>query len=228
MLLRDTEPHYYIYQLRMGGHVQTGIASVGSVAEYDRNRIRKHEFTRPDKEDDRVRQIRALKAQTGPVLLAYRSNEELRAIVARNSQGVPAAEVLADDGIAHAIWVVDDQEQISAITRLVNAMDSLYIADGHHRSAAASRVAAERRAGAVRHHVPAEDQDYNYFLCVAFPENEMRIFDYNRLVKDLRGQSHQEFCARLSGQFTLRRVEGKPDPPRPASLACTWLATGIG
>ena len=211
VLVRDEKPHYYIYQLRMGEHVQTGIACVGSVVEYDRNRIRKHEFTRPDKEDDRVRQITALNAQTGPVLLAYRANAELKQLIAHNSKGIPACNVTADDGITHTIWVIDDAEQISAVTRIVDAMDSLYIADGHHRSAAASRVAASRGAGNPNH---SGDVSYNYFLCVAFPHDEMRILDYNRVVKDLNGQPEPDFLARISKEFTVTPVTGQARPTR--------------
>jgi len=228
VLVRDEKPHYYVYQLRMGEHVQTGIACVGSVVEYDRNRIRKHEFTRPDKEDDRVRQITALNAQTGPVLLAYRSHPGLRQIIQAVTRGVPAAEVTADDGIGHSIWVVSDQEHVSAITRFVDAMDSLYIADGHHRSAAASRVAATRGEGNPRH---SGDVDYNYFLCVAFPHDEMRILDYNRVVKDLNGQSAREFLARIAREFTVTPAATQVRPARAGQfgmyLAGRWYQLDI-
>ncbi len=210
VLLRDEKPHYYVYQIRMGEHLQTGIAGVGSVVEYDRNRIRKHEYTRPDKEDDRVRQITALNAQTGPVLLAYRSNPELRQIIVQNARGLPACEVKADDGVVHTIWLIQDPEQVSAVTRIVDAMDSLYIADGHHRSASASRVAAARGAGNPRH---SGDLDYNYFLCVAFPHDEMRILDYNRVVRDLNGLSATDFLLRIGLKFTVMPVT---EPARPA------------
>ncbi len=210
VLVRDEQPHYYVYQLRMGEHLQTGIGCVGSVVEYDRNRIRKHEFTRPDKEDDRVRQITALNAQTGPVLLAYRSNPELRQIINDNLRHMPACEAKADDGVCHSIWVISDREQVSAITRIVDAMDSLYIADGHHRSAAASRVAAARGEGNPHH---SGDVDYNYFLCVAFPHDEMRILDYNRVVKDLNGHAVADFLVRIAREFTVTPV---PEQARPA------------
>jgi len=211
VLVRDDEAHYYVYQLRMGEHVQTGIACVGSVVEYDRNRIRKHEFTRPDKEDDRVRQITALNAQTGPVLLAYRSNPELRLIIADTVGGTPACEVQADDGICHSIWVISGRAQVDAITRIVDAMDSLYIADGHHRSAAASRVAAARGQGNPHH---SGDLDYNYFLCVAFPHDEMRILDYNRVVKDLNGHSTADFLVNIARHFTVTPVTAQARPAR--------------
>lgn len=212
VLMRDDQPHYYVYQLRMGEHVQTGIACVGSVVEYDRNRIRKHEFTRPDKEDDRVRQITALNAQTGPVLLAYRSNAELRLIIADTVLGSPTSGVQADDGICHSVWVISDREKVSAITRIVDAMDSLYIADGHHRSAAASRVAAARGQGNPHH---SGDLAYNYFLCVAFPHDEMRILDYNRVVRDLNGHSVTDFLARIAREFAVTPM---PAQARPAHV----------
>ncbi|MDQ1302847.1 MAG: hypothetical protein QG595_830 [Pseudomonadota bacterium] len=211
VLIRDRKPCYYIYRLQMGEHVQTGIACVGSVAEYDRNRIRKHEFTRPDKEDDRVRQISALNAQTGPVLLAYRANTALGAIISTATQGAPFCDVVADDGVRHTLWILDEELPIRRITQIVNAMEALYIADGHHRSASASRVAAQRAAANPRHD---GDEDYNHFLCVAFPHDEMRILDYNRLVKDLHGQAAKDFLARISRQFTVTAVAGQARPGR--------------
>jgi uncharacterized protein (DUF1015 family) len=211
VLIRDRKPCYYIYRLQMGEHVQTGIACVGSVADYDRNRIRKHEFTRPDKEDDRVRQISALNAQTGPVLLAYRANSALGAIIATATQESPCCDVLADDGVRHTLWVLDDELPIRRITQIVNTMEALYIADGHHRSASASRIAARRATANPRH---AGDEDYNYFLCVAFPHDEMRILDYNRLVKDLNGHTPKDFLARISRQFTVTAAGGQARPGR--------------
>jgi len=228
VLIRDLKPCYYIYRLRMGEHVQTGIACVGSVAEYDRNRIRKHEFTRPDKEDDRVRQISALNAQTGPVLLAYRANAALGAIIATATQGTPAYDVVADDGVQHTLWVIEDELPIRRITQIVAAMPALYIADGHHRSASASRVAAQRAAANPRH---SGDEDYNYFLCVAFPHDEMRILDYNRLVRDLHGQSAKDFLARIGGQFSVAAVDGQAKPARAGQfglyLAKRWYRLDI-
>jgi uncharacterized protein (DUF1015 family) len=211
VLIRDRKPCYYIYRLRMGEHVQTGIACVGSVAEYDRNRIRKHEYTRPDKEDDRVRQISALNAQTGPVLLAYRANAALGAIIAAATQAAPSYDVVADDGVRHTLWVLDDDLPIRRITQIVNAMEALYIADGHHRSASASRVATQRAAVNPRHD---GDEDYNHFLCVAFPHDEMRILDYNRLVKDLHGLNAKDFLARIGKQFSVAAADGQARPVR--------------
>ena len=154
-LVRDTSPCFYAYRLVMGGHVQTGLVAAASVADYDSNRIRKHEFTRPDKEDDRVRQIEALNAQTGPVLLAHPDSVEAERLIEQATTATPVADVTADDGIRHTVWKIDDADTVSRISTVFNAMPNLYIADGHHRSAAASRVAAARRARIIRPTVPS-------------------------------------------------------------------------
>ena len=187
VLERDEKPCYYAYRLQMGEHVQTGLVAAASVADYDTNRIRKHEFTRPDKEDDRVRQIEAIDAQTGPVLLAYPDSSKADALLVQASAGKPDAEVTADDGIRHTIWVVRDAALIEQISAAFDVMPALYIADGHHRSAAASRVAM------MRHN----EGDSGYFLAVIFPHHQMRIMDYNRVVKDLNGMSAATLLQRL-------------------------------
>ncbi len=209
VLVRDATPCYYVYRLQMGEHVQTGIVCTGSVAAYDANRIRKHEYTRPDKEDDRVRQITALDAQTGPVLLAYRSSDAVRAILAGVARGTPLCEATADDGIVHALWRVDDPATIDRLTRLFDAMQALYIADGHHRSASASRVAAARRAC---NPAPTGEESCEYFLCVAFPHDEMKILDYNRVVKDLNGRSPEAFLAAIGERFEVVPSAGEARP----------------
>ncbi len=215
VLRRDAAPCFYVYRLEMGGHVQTGIVGGGSVAAYDVNRIRKHEFTRPDKEDDRVRQIDACNAQTGPVLLAHRNSPALAAVVARTVAGAPAYRVAAVDGNIHSLWVIDAPADIEAVAAAFEAMPAVYIADGHHRSAAASRVAAARRAAGENTAAPSQS-----FLVVSFPIDEMKIFDYNRVVRDLNGLSPDEFLAALAGEFTLEAVGGqaRPDEPRTIGL----------
>jgi uncharacterized protein (DUF1015 family) len=207
VLVRDAAPCYYAYRLNMGAHEQTGLVASASVACYNANRIRKHEFTRPDKEDDRVRQIEATNAQTGPVLLAYPSSATADALIAKIAQGEPAADVTADDTIRHRIWVCDAAEQVEAITRCFDNMEALYIADGHHRSAAAARVAAARRR---------EDclQSADYFLAVIFPQSQMQIMDYNRVVKDLNGLTAEAFIQRLEEKF---RVSPAAEAVRPQS-----------
>lgn len=200
VLRQDETPCYYVYRLTMGEHTQTGIVAAASVADYDTNRIRKHEFTRPDKEDDRVRQIEALDAQTGPVLLAHPDQAQIAQILARASAGEPDADVVADNGIRHSLWVIREDAVLRELTFLFDALPALYIADGHHRSAAASRVCAARRAKNPQH---SGEEDYNHFLAVLFPQSQMRIFDYNRIVKDLHGFTHDGFLARLTDRFVV-------------------------
>ncbi|MCO6412350.1 MAG: DUF1015 domain-containing protein [Thiogranum sp.] len=210
ILRRDDKPCYYVYRLTMGQHVQTGLVAAASVADYDSNRIRKHEFTRPDKEDDRVRQIEALNAQTGPVLLAYRSQEDIDRMIASVTSSAPEYEIAADDGIGHAFWVVKDQGLIDRLTAAFDKMDALYIADGHHRSAAASRVAATLNRG--------PDAMSNYFLSVIFPHKQMKILDYNRVVKDLNGLSGAEFRKRVDEAFETRPEKDAVAPGRPGEF----------
>jgi len=181
--------------------VQTGVVAAASLAEYESNRIRKHELTRPDKEDDRVRQIDALNAQTGPVLLAYPNAAQVDEILAACTEAVPDSDVTADDGVRHSIWVVRDMDVTERLVALFDAMPALYIADGHHRSAAASRVAAARREADPAH---TGNEDFNYFLVVAFPQHQMNILGYNRVVRDLKGMSSEQFLARIAERFDVR------------------------
>jgi len=204
VLIRDGRAHFYVYRLAMGEFVQTGIVAAASVADYNSNRIRKHEFTRPDKEDDRVRQIDALNAQTGPVLLAYPDNSQVDAILATAASGAADMEVNADDGVRHSVWVIRDEAMNEQLVTLFDAMPALYIADGHHRSAAASRVAALRQAANASHN---GTESYNYFLVVAFPEHQMRILPYNRVVRDLKGMNVDEFLAVVRERFNVEPSE---------------------
>ncbi len=206
ILIRDAKPCYYIYRLQWGDHVQTGLVAVASVADYNRNKIRKHEFTRPVKEDDRVRQIKAVSAQTGPVMLAYGEAPEIDALLAEGAAASPAFEVRADDGIIHTLWVVEDAALIDRISTAVNALPALYIADGHHRSAAAARVCAERGS-------PPESLDC-YFLSVIFPYHEMKILDYNRVVRDLNGLSEAAFLDQVAQRFAIEEVGEQAVAPR--------------
>jgi uncharacterized protein (DUF1015 family) len=210
VLVRDPQPCYYLYRLVMGTHTQTGIVAAASVPDYDANRIRKHEFTRPDKEDDRVRQIDALNAQTGPVFLTYKHNAVIDELAARVTAGTPEVDVTADDGVRHILWVLREPPAIETITSTFDAMKNLYIADGHHRSAAASRVAAARQSANPAH---SGEEPYNYFLAVIFPDNQMQILDYNRVVKDLNGRSVEELVAEIAEAFT---VEIEPAAVKPA------------
>jgi len=226
VLVRDKEPCYYAYRLIMGTHSQTGLVAAASVAEYDRNRIRKHEFTRPDKEDDRVRQIEALNTQTGPVLLAYPEAPDVDAVLKGVSAGEPVVDVTADTGVRHTLWKIADGAAIDSLTRSFDAMPALYIADGHHRSAAASRVAAARRAKN-----PGAEASSDYFLSVAFAHHQMQILSYNRVVKDLHGLSRAEFVSRLGKGFSVHAATAPVAPAKPGEfglyLPGQWYRLGI-
>jgi uncharacterized protein (DUF1015 family) len=206
MLVRDAKPCYYAYRLTWRGHVETGFAAVASVAAYAENRIRKHEYTTLAKEDDRVHQIEAVNAQTGPVMLAYPSAPEIDAVLARAAAGNPAVDVTADDGVRHQLWVIGDEATIAALTRAVDALPALYIADGHHRSAAAERI-AKTRGGEGSH---------SYFLAVLLPQAEMTILDYNRALRDLNGRTPETLLAEIRQRYT---VEPSDQPVRPASAS---------
>jgi uncharacterized protein (DUF1015 family) len=209
VLIRDPAPCYYVYRLTMGSHAQTGLVGAAPVGAYDDNWVRRHEFTRPDKEDDRVRQIDSVDAQTGPVLVVHQPRDEITAVVGEVTATPPLYDVTRPDGVGHTLWLVDDTAQITRIDAVYGALDLLYIADGHHRSAAASRVAGLRRAANPNHR---GDEAYNRFLIVAFPADQVNIIDYNRVVRDLNGLSPKAFLGRLSDDF---EVEPSDQPVRP-------------
>ena len=211
ILIRDDKPCYYAYRLIMDGHSQVGLVAAASVADYDTNRVRKHEFTRPAKEDDRVRQIEALNAQTGPVLLAYKSQADMDAILEETTKKVPLVDETADDGVQHTFWMIDDDTTIEKISAGFDAMDAIYIADGHHRSASASRVAKTHVANGGS---DDGNQNSDYFLSVIYPHNQMNILDYNRVIKDLNNLSKDEVVAKVKVSFT---VSEEATAVRPAS-----------
>ena len=223
VLVREAAPCYYVYRLTMGTHVQTGLVAAASIAAYDANRIRKHELTQPDKEDDRVRQIDALNAQTGPVMVAYPAAPEVDDLLARASAGAPESDTTADDGIRHTLWLIRDTTTQERLTRLFDAMPAIYIADGHHRSAAASRVAAARRKTGTGN---SGEDNYNYFLTVIFPHHQMQILDYNRVVADLNGMSADAFLTQVRNNFSVQKSAVAVKPTRPAEfglyLAGQW------
>jgi len=228
VLVQDEAPCYYVYRLVMGKHVQTGIAAAASVDAYDAGRIKKHEFTRPAKEDDRVRQIDALSAQTGPVFLVYRADAVVDGILADVAHATPDMDVTADGGVQHSLWVIRDAGQVEAISAAFEAMDALYVADGHHRSAAASRIAASRKASNPAH---TGAEAYNYFLSVIFPHDQMHILDYNRVIRDLNGMQANALLAGIATSFELNPAEGPVHPDRAGSfgmyLAGSWYALTI-
>lgn len=203
----DEAPCFYVYRQRMGAHVQTGLVAGASVDEYDDGRIRKHELTRADKEDDRTRHLDALSANDEPVFLTYRANEEIDQLIAEVTRGAPEYDFVTDDDIAHTFWVVRGEAN-QRIAAAFAPIERLYIADGHHRSAAASRVRKLRRDRGL------QGPGHDAFLAVIFPDNQMQILDYNRVVKDLRGLSQEEFLARVREKFELQPAHG----PKPRSL----------
>jgi len=207
VLIRDAAPRYYIYRLTWRGRVETGLAAVASVAAYNANRIRKHEYTTPAKEDDRVRQIEAVNAQTGPVMLAFPPAPAIDAMLARAAAGEPVVDVTADE-VRHQLWVIDDAATIAALTGAVEALPALYIADGHHRSAAAARVARSRGGGG------GGGGAHDYFLAVLLPQHEMTILDYNRVLRDLNGRSTDELLAEIRKRYA---VEPSKEPVAPAA-----------
>jgi uncharacterized protein (DUF1015 family) len=200
VLVRDDSPCYYAYRLTWRDRVETGLAAVASIEAYAENRIRRHELTTPAKEDDRVRQIEAVNAQTGPVMLAYANAPRIDAVLARAAAEPPEVDVTADDGVRHQLWVIEDEATIAALTAAVDALPALYIADGHHRSAAALRVARTR------------GETHGYFLAVLLPQHEMTILDYNRVLRDLNGLTPEQVLRAIGRRYAL---EPSDTPVRP-------------
>lgn len=207
-LRSDTQPAFYLYRQIMGRHTQVGLVAAASCAEYLANVIKKHEFTRPDKEDDRVRHIETLNSQTGPVFLTYRATTALDAFVTEKTAGAPAVDFTAADGVRHTSWVLASAEDIRFIEQQFAAIPYLYIADGHHRSAAAARVFQSRQGAG----------ESSTFLAVIFPHNQMQILPYNRVLKDLSGQTPAELLARLERVFTFRPGGASPTRKHEVSL----------
>ncbi len=200
-LVQDAQPCFYFYRQMMGQHVQTGLVAAASCEDYLHERIKKHEFTRPDKEDDRVRHIETLDSQTGPVFLTYRAQASLDALAAARTAGAPDVDFTAPDGVRHSAWVVADAPTIAQIQREFAALPALYIADGHHRSAAAARVFQARRGAGHS----------GWFLSVIFPHNQMQILPYNRVLKDLHGLTPATLRERLDAVFILQPGgDGRP------------------
>jgi uncharacterized protein (DUF1015 family) len=203
-LAKDSAPHFYLYRQVMGGHSQVGLVAAASCVEYQKNIIKKHEFTRPDKEDDRVRHIETLNAQTGPVFLTYRASETFDAFVARKILEKPVVDLTAKDGVRHTAWTISSPDEIKMIERQFASIPFLYIADGHHRSAAASRVFNQRQGAG----------ESGRFLAVIFPHNQMQILPYNRVLKDLNGHQPQQLLDLLQTSFDFKSNAGSPRPNR--------------
>ena len=204
-LVQDPKECYYIYAQTMDGRTQYGFVVGAWVNDYMEGRIKKHELTRRDKEEDRMKHVRCNNANIEPVFFAFPDNEELEAIIRRVTAGKPEYDFVAPDGFGHTFWVIDDDATIAKITEEFAKIPSLYIADGHHRSAAAALVGAEKAKNNPSH---KGDEEYNYFMAVAFPASHLKIIDYNRVVRDLNGLTPAEFLDRLARNFTVEK-EGK-------------------
>ena len=199
-LVQDDSEKYYIYAQTMNGRTQYGLVVCASVDDYMQEKIKKHELTRRDKEEDRMKHVRINNANIEPVFLAYPNNKEIDAIVSKTIMQKPTYDFVAPDGFGHHFWVINDTNDIHRITKLFANIPSLYIADGHHRSAAAALVGNEKKLQNPHH---KGDEEYNYFLAVCFPDNQLNIMDYNRVVKDLNGLSDSDFLKALEKNFVV-------------------------
>lgn len=199
--LQEDAPAYYLYRLIMNGRSQTGLVVTTSIDEYLDNTIKKHEFTRPDKEQDRIHHVDYCDANTGPIFMTYRNQPEIKTISAQwTEQHAPVYDFTAEDGIQHTIWTVDDAAVIEQLTEAFAAVPSLYIADGHHRTASAVKVGLKRREA---HPGYTGEEEFNYFLSVVFPDDELVILDYNRVIKDLNGLTATELLEALQKDFAV-------------------------
>ncbi|MCM1164088.1 MAG: DUF1015 family protein [Muribaculaceae bacterium] len=213
-LVQDTTDRYYIYAQTMNGRTQYGIVVAANVADYMEGRIKKHELTRRDKEEDRMKHVRVNNANIEPVFFAFPDNPRLQEIIDRVTKGEPEYDFTAPDGFGHHFWVIEDEPTIQAVTEEFAKIPSLYIADGHHRSAAAALVGHEKAVNNPNHR---GDEEYNWFLAVAFPASHLNIIDYNRVVRDLNGLTPAEFLDKLSQHFTVED-KGSAEPYRPTAL----------
>lgn len=210
-LVEDKTPSLYIYSLTMDGRTQNGLVCCSSVADYVNDVIKKHEYTRPQKEADRCEHVRVTNAHTGPIFLTYRDNQEVNAIVANIQKNPAETDFVAVDGIRHQVWPISDAATIEKLVYIFGAIPNLYVADGHHRSAAAAIVGSERAKANPNH---KGDEEYNYFLAVLFPSTELYIMDYNRLVKDLNGHSEEAVVSAIGKHFTITKADGEVKPAR--------------
>ncbi len=208
-LVEEAEPSLYVYRLRMGEHTQVGVAAAFSVDEYDNDLIRKHERTRPDKENDRTRHVLTLRAQTGPVFLTYRADRRVDALVEAETKREPLYDFEAPDGVRHTVWRAAAPEQLA---RCFAEVPALYIADGHHRAASASRARAELKDKNPSH---TGEEDYNRFLAVVFPDEQMQILPYHRVVKDLNGRGAEEFLEEVRRRFNVTDDAKREGPGKP-------------
>lgn len=213
VLIREEEPCMYLYELTMDGHTQTGIAACAAVDDYLNGVVKKHENTREDKERDRIRHVDALNAQTGPIFLAYRARKGLRELLEEIKEGEALYDFEAADGIRHRVFRIGEAERITALIKEIGEAGDVYIADGHHRAASAVKVALKRRKER-----PDYDgsEEFNYFLSVLFPDEELRILPYNRVVRDLNGLSAEAFLERVQEHFRIVEPDGAQEAKHPS------------
>jgi len=216
-LQKDPQPNFYLYQQKMGEHQQLGLVAVCSIDDYDQNKIKKHEKTRPDKEDDRTQHILTLSAQAEPVFLAYRDEQGIHEIAARWAQAhSPIFDFIAEDGIAHTGWAIDDEQVIANLTQQFSKIDSLYIADGHHRSASSSR--ARQKLSKQNPHTLGTESCH-YVLAVIFPDQQLKVLPYNRVVKDLNGLTEEDFLKKVKEHFEIQPTNlSSPATPKTYSM----------
>lgn len=206
-LVQDKKPCYYVYAQTMEGRTQYGLVLCAHTDDYAEGKIKKHELTRKDKEDDRMVHVKIQNANIEPVFFAYKDNSQLNEIVSRTVVAAPEYSFTDENGFGHSFWVIDDDATIEKITDIfTNKVNAFYVADGHHRTAAAARVGAEKRSGNAAH---TGDEEYNYFMAVCFPETQLKIIDYNRVVKDLNGLTPEQFMTALEEDFTVTPYEGE-------------------
>ncbi|MBQ8246708.1 MAG: DUF1015 domain-containing protein [Lachnospiraceae bacterium] len=208
--VQEAEKCYYIYELVMDGRSQVGIVACASIDDYQNNIIKKHENTRADKEVDRIRHVSTCEAQTGPIFLAYRSNSVINEVVANKRMETPLYDFVADDGIAHKVWVINEADSLAKIENAFAGMNEIYIADGHHRCASAVKVGLK-----LREENPEYDgtEEFNFFLSVLFPDDQLMIMDYNRVVKDLNGNSEEEFILKLEEIYDISPIGNQAQYP---------------
>jgi uncharacterized protein (DUF1015 family) len=208
--VKENKPVYYIYELTMDGRVQTGIVALASVDDYQNHVIKKHENTRADKEQDRIRHVEACKAQTGPIFLAYRADEVISGIIAKTKENEALYDFTSEDGITHRVWIIDGRDDIEDIRTAFDKISQIYIADGHHRCASAVKVGLKLREENPDY---TGEEDFNYFLSVLFADEELMIMDYNRVVKDLNGLSVGQFIAEIEKVYKVVAKSGECHKP---------------
>ena len=209
--IQEETPCYYIYEQVMDGRSQKGIVACASIDDYANNIIKKHENTRADKELDRIRHVDTCSAQTGPIFLAYRSSDRVNEIVKAVVSTTPVYDFASEDGIIHRVWVIREEDRVSELCQLFAQMNAIYIADGHHRCASAVKVGMKRRQENPSY---TGEEEFNYFLSVLFPSDELAIMDYNRVVKDLNGLSKEDYLKRISQDFTVAEAAAPVKPEK--------------